>query len=151
MRFDPTIDYGNEDLYLADDETLVYWHFSQLIVVLIALSSEVEQQLHILDTGFTIDEIVSDFEIYFTQREHLSYDRHGLLTVGQMEKLWALSRFFEERSGDKCPDFWNDDPLIVSTSPDWQTMRSAAKEILVDLHMEKLTLEMGQRIKIVRP
>lgn len=65
LHFDPTINYGNMDLKNFDN--LIRYKFSQLIIKLILLSSTSTQQILIFGIGNACNEMVIDFDLYFTQ------------------------------------------------------------------------------------
>ena len=136
MNFDPTYNYGDTDL--TQDENLVRWKFSELIKNLVTLSSSAKQQAEIIGFGATCDEMAIDFDTYFTL-EYQDYLDNGLLTILQVEKLRELDEYFEDRSGDKSPDFWDD--LLLETSSEWQNVRQQAKNILEALNMQDLIIE----------
>ena len=125
MNFDPTYNYGDTDL--TNDENLVRWKFGELIKNLVTLSSSAERQAEIIGIGATCDEMAIDFDTYFTL-EYQNYLDSGLLTISQVEKLKELDKYFEDRSGDKSPDFWDD--FLLETNPEWQYVRRMAKNIL---------------------
>lgn len=136
MNFDPTYNYGDTDL--TNDDNLVRWKFGELIKNLVTLSSSAERQVEIIGIGATCDEMVIDFDTYFTL-EYQRYLDSGLLTYSQTEKLRELDKYFEERSVDKSPDFWDD--FLLNTSPDWQAVRKMAKSILEMLEMQDLIID----------
>ncbi|WP_461791426.1 hypothetical protein [Pedobacter sp.] len=142
MNFDPTYNYGDTDL--TNDENLVRWKFSELIKNLITLSSSAERQAEIIGIGATCDEMAIDFDTYFTL-EYQNYLDSGLLTVSQVEKLQELDNYFEDRSGDKSPDFWDD--FLLEKNPEWQNVRQMAKYILEALNMIDLTIEFDRTEK----
>jgi len=102
MKFEPTFNYGDTDLTL--DHNLICWKFGQLITNLITLSSDATRQAEIVGIGATCDEMAEEFYTYFTLSYH-SFLTNNLLTPDQVNKLIELDTFFDERSGDKSPDF----------------------------------------------
>lgn len=136
MQFDPTFNYGDTDL--TNDDNLIRWKFGELIKNLVTLSSQAERQAEIIGIGATCDEMAIDFDTYFTLEYH-EYLKSGLLTSSQVEKLKELDRYFEKRSGDKSPDFWDD--FLLETSSEWQDVRQMAKAILETLNMQDFTIE----------
>lgn len=142
MNFDPTYNYGDTDL--TNDDNLVRWKFGELIKNLVTLSSSAERQAEIIGIGATCDEMAIDFDSYFTL-EYQSYLDSGLLTFSHGEKLQELDKYFEERSGDKSHDFWDD--FLLETNPEWQIVRQKAKAILKSLGMQDLTIEFDREEK----
>ncbi len=142
MDFDPTYKYGDTDL--TNEDNLVCWKFAELIKNLITLSSSADRQAEIIGIGATCDEMVIDFDSYFTL-SYKSYLDNGLLTVDQFETLKELDTYFEDRSGDKSPDFWDD--FLLDTNPEWQIVRQKAKMILGLLGMQDLTIEFDREEK----
>lgn len=142
MNFDPTYNYGDTDL--TNNENLVRWKFGELIKNLVTLSSSAERQAEIIGIGATCDEMAIDFDTYFTL-EYQSYLDSGLLTFSQVEKLKDLDNYFEDRSGDKSPDFWDD--FLLEMSSEWQSVRQKAKTILETLNMQYLTIEFDRTEK----
>lgn len=136
MNFDPTIDYGLSDL--TKEENLVYWKFGELIKTLITLSSDADRQMEIICAGAASDEMAEDFHSYFT----LSYKQfveNKLLDETTLNKLKYLDDFLDQRSGDKDPEFWNDETL--STNTDWQNVRIQATEALLFLGFENFDID----------
>jgi len=142
MDFNPTYNYGDTDL--INDDNLVNWKFGELIKNLITLTSNAERQAEILGIGATCDEMAIDFDTYFTLSYQNYIDNH-LLTGNQIEKLKELDDYFNERSGDKSPDFWDD--FLLDTNPEWQIVRQKAKTILELLGMQDLTIEFDREEK----
>ncbi|GEM_PF-2128244 len=136
MQFDPTYNYSDTDL--TNDDNLIRWKFGELIKNLVTLSSQAERQAEIIGIGATCDEMAIDFDTYFTLEYH-GYLKSGLLTSSQVEKLKELDKYFEKRSGDKSPDFWDD--FLLETSSEWQDVREMAKSILETLNMQDFTIE----------
>ena len=136
MKFDPTYDYGNLDLSVEED--LVRYKFRELVINLVTLSSPAERQIEIIGIGAACDEMAIDFDTYFTL-SYQSYIDNNLLTENQIKKLIELDDYFNERSGDKQPEFWDD--FLLETNPEWQIVRQKAKTILEILGMQDLTIE----------
>lgn len=136
MRFEPTFNYGDTDLAL--DHNLVCWKFGQLITNLITLSCDAKRQAEIIGIGMTCDEMALDFHTYFTLSYH-SFLNNSLLTPDQVNKLIELDTFFEERSGEKSPEFW--DEFTLDTNPEWEIVRQRASEVLESLGMQDLVVE----------
>ncbi|MGX5855975.1 hypothetical protein ACWKW6_20145 [Dyadobacter jiangsuensis] len=142
MKFDATYDYGTTDL--TENDNLVRWKFAELIKNLITLSSSAERQLEIMGIGAVCDEMALDFETYFI----LSYQAYlevGFLTLDQVEQLKELERYFDDRSGDKSPDFW--DESLLSTNPDWQVVREKVGTALEMLGMQNLEIEFERTVE----
>lgn len=142
IEFDPTYDYGQTDL--ANEKNSAYLNFCELIKTLITLSSNVEKQNEIIGYGAVCDEMVIDFESYFTLTVD-QYRNFNLLTEPQLKKLEELDQFFENRSGDKSPDFWDD--FLLATSNEWELVRHKAKDILKLMEMEDFQLEIEREEK----
>lgn len=136
MEFEPTFNYGDTDLTL--DHNLICWKFGELITNLITLSSDAERQAEIIGIGLICDEMAEDFYRFFTMSYHSFLD-NNLLTQTQVDKLIELDTFFDERSGDKSPDFWND--FTLETNPEWEIVRGKALDILKSLGMQNLIVE----------
>ncbi|WPO78955.1 hypothetical protein [Flavobacterium sp. KACC 22761] len=142
MEFHPLLDYGKFDL--KNERNLVYWKFGELIKTLITLSSNSERQFEIIGYGAVCCEMAEDFDLYFTLMVD-QYRNFNLLTNLQLEKLEELDLFFDNRSGDKSPDFWDD--FLLETSHEWDLVRNMAKDILKLLKMEDLQLEIEREEK----
>lgn len=142
MRFDATYDYGTTDLTVGDN--LVRWKFAELIKNLVTLSSSAEQQLEMTGIGAVCDEMALDFETYFIL-SYQAYLQVGLLTLDQAEQLKKLERYFDDRSGDKSPDFW--DESLLSTNPEWQIVREKARDVLEMLEMQDLEIEFERTVE----
>ncbi len=136
MNFDPTCDYDDTDG--SQEEKLVRWQFTALLKNLVMLSSSADIQTAITGIGATCDEMAMDFDTYFTLpcQHYLDYK---LLTAEQVTQLKELDDYFNARSGDQAPDFWDDDQLDVH--PDWQVVRQKAKTMLALLGVQDLTIE----------
>ena len=142
MKFEPTYNYGDTDLTI--DDNLVCWKFGELIKNLITLSSNAKRQTEIIGIGATCDEMAEDFNTYFTL-SYRSYLDSNLLTSNQVEQLKELDVFFDQRSGDKSPDFWDD--FLLETNQEWQIVREKSSNILTSLGMQDLTLEFEREEK----
>jgi hypothetical protein len=142
MDFDPTYNYGDTDL--TNDDNLVRWKFGELIKNLITLSSAADRQAEIIGIGATCDEMAIDFDTYFSLSYQNYLDNH-LLTIEQVEKLKELDKFFNDRSGDKSPNFWDD--FLLDTNSDWQIVRQKAKAILESIGMQDLLIEFDREEK----
>jgi len=136
MKFDPTYDYGKLDLNIA--ENLVCYNFRELIINLITLSSPAKRQLEIIGIGAVCNEMAVDFDEYFTSVYQLYID-NNFLTQDQLEKFIELDNYFDERSGKKQSEFWDD--FLLETNPEWQIVRQKAMTILEMLGMQNLTIE----------
>lgn len=136
MHFDPTFNYGDTDL--TNTENLIRWKFGELIKCLVTISSSAKQQVEIIGMGAVCDEMACDLDTYFSL-EHPAYLECGLLSTSQIEKLKELDGYFDERSGDKSPDFWDD--RLLELSSEWQVARQMAKTILEQLNMQDLMIE----------
>ena len=136
MKFEPTFDYGKTDL--SKEENQVLWKFGELVKNLITIASNADKQIYIIGMGLVTDEMALDFESYFT----LSYKQYlnlQLLNKEAFNELLLLDNFFEERSGDKDPDFW--DESLLGTNNDWNIVRQKAKSILLFMGMDNLDIE----------
>lgn len=139
MTFDPKIDYGIGNM---DDENITLWNFGELIKTLITISSEAKRQCEIIGMGAVADEMGMDFENHYTILVN-SFLTHGLFDEEQKNKLDELDSYFDIRSGGGYPEFWDDDNL--ETNPDWKVVRQKAKEILIDLGCDNLTIEFERK------
>ncbi len=136
MQFDPTYNYGDTDL--SNDDNLVLWKFGELIKNLFTLSSEAKRQMEIIGIGATCEEMAEDFHTYFSI-SYTSYINSKLLTISQVDALMELGAFFDDRSGNNSPDFWND--LLLETNSEWAKVRQKASAILLSMGIQDLTLE----------
>lgn len=136
MQFDPTFDYGDTDL--TNTENLIRWKFGELIKCLVTISSSAKRQVEIIGMGAVCDEMACDLDTYFSL-EHPAYLEHGLFSSNQIEKLKELDSYFDVRSGDKSPDFWDD--RLLESSSEWEDVRQMARTILEQLNMQDLTVE----------
>lgn len=82
--------------------------------------------------------------LIFTRNIDL-YKEFNLLSSQQLEKLNALDLFFDHRSGEKSPDFWDD--FSLETNQEWEMVRQMAKDILKLFGMEDLRLEIKKEEK----
>ncbi|MBE2256127.1 MAG: hypothetical protein IAE65_08000 [Ignavibacteria bacterium] len=139
LNFDPTFNYGNEDLKNYDN--LIRYKFSQLIINLILLSSSSTQQILFFGIGNACNEMAIDFDLYFTQEKE-SYLERGLLTLDSVDKLKELDKLFCEKSEDKNHEFWDDDNL--KSNSNWKLVREKSNEILKMLNFDNLTLELDR-------
>jgi hypothetical protein len=142
MELDPTFDYGFSDL--NQKENLVRWRFCELIKTLITLSSDANRQKDIIGVGWVTEEMAIDFNTYFAFPLS-QYLENNLLNDVAFNKLEVLDAFFNQRSADEHPDFWDDENLGENT--DWSSIRTQAKEILIDLGFADLDIvfEKSQR------
>jgi hypothetical protein len=130
MNFDPTYNYGDGDM--TNDNNRICWKFGELVKNLITLSSSAARQSELIGAGAVCDEMAIDFETYFTL-SYNEYTDNGLLTESQIETLKALDNYLDARSGDRSPDFWDDD--LLDSNPEWEVVRQMASNILISLEM----------------
>lgn len=142
MEFDPTFNYGKLDL--SNESNLIFWKFGEFIKTLITLSSDAKRQAEIIGVGAVCEEMVADFDSYFTLSCQTYIDKH-LLTEYQAKKLKELDDHLNERGGGKTPDFWDDS--LLDTNPNWLIVRQKAKTILELLGMQDLTIEFDREEK----
>ncbi len=136
MQFDPTKDYYGMDL--SQETNQVKWNYWEFLKTLVTLSSPADKQKEIIGFGAVADEMAIDFDSYYTLNFQRYLD-HKLLTENQVNKLNSLDIFFNDRSGDKMPEFWDDD--LLDSNPEWKKVRKTAQEILAELGYENLTIE----------
>src|SRR6185312_11424120 len=99
-----------------------------------------DRQIEIIGLGAVADEVADDLDTYFTLY-YTNYVKAGLMTEMQTEKLIQLADLLKGRDDD----FWDD--LKLPTNPYWELIRRYAKEILVLLNMDDLTLEIERTEK----
>lgn len=80
--------------------------------MLVTLSSSAEKQKKIVGHGNVPDEMVLDFESYYLS-ESQNYVVNNLLPKSIIEALNRVDKYLEQRSGEKMPEFWNDESLKV--------------------------------------
>jgi len=142
MIFNPMIDYGIGDM--NDDKNIALWNFGELVKTLITISSDAKRQCEIIGIGAVADEMALDYESYYSLWANLFLE-YGLINESQKNKLDELDLFFGIRSGKACPEFWDDDNL--ETNEDWRIARKKAKEALIDLGYDNLTIEFERKEK----
>jgi len=86
--------------------------------------------------------MATDFETHLTL-SYQSYIENNLLTENQVEKLKELDDYFNERSGNKSSDFW--DEFLLEKNPEWQIVRQKARTILELIGMQDLTIEFDRK------
>lgn len=143
MDFDPTHDYRGANLS-DDEERYTFWNFGELIKTLITLSYEAEKQCEMIGYGAVCEEMVMDYDTYFTYCKEY-YINRGLLTVEQVDELLDLDMYFENCSEEKGSDFWDDH--LLSTSLEWQIVRQKSKKILEILGFEDLDISIERTEK----
>ena len=136
MEFDPTNDYYGMDI--SHGINRLKWNFWEFIKNLVTLSSPSNLQKEIIGLGAVADEMATDFESYYTL-SFQTYLDNELLTKDQVSKLNLLDKFLEDRSGNKMPEFWNDE--LLDLHPDWEEVRKMAKDILIDLEYDNLKID----------
>jgi hypothetical protein len=136
MEYNPLLDYGIKDLSI--EENLIYYKFSEMIKILIIISSNANKQKEFIGIGHATDEMAIDFDTYYTQ-EYQNYIGYGLINSLQKIKLDELDTYFENKSNQKDLDFWDDSKL--DSNPDWELVREKAKEILTALNKENLAID----------
>lgn len=142
MKFDPIFDYGQSDL--KNENNQICWKYGELIKTLITLASSADRQFEIMGFGIPTEEMAEDFHTYFVL-SYQHYYNHNLLNEITIDKLHQINTFFNERSGGKDPDFWED--LALSTNKDWENVRRQAKEILILLGMDNLAIDFDRTEK----
>ena len=142
MDFDPTKDYYGMDMSI--ETNVVKWNFWEFIKNLVTLSSDSKSQKEIIGFGAVADEMAIDFETYYTlqSKRYLEYD---LLDSELISKLNKIDTFLENRSGEKMPNFWNDD--LLDSHPDWKAIRKMSKEILRLMGFDDLKIQIERSIQ----
>ncbi len=120
------------------EEEGAQYNFEELIKNLITLSSPAEKQKYIMGFGAIADEMAEDFDTRYTLAKQQYIDR-SWLTNEQIHELDNLDKFMDDRSGNKNPDFWDDDNL--QDHPDWQYIRAKSRDILKMLDKDDLDVE----------
>ena len=141
MQFDPTADYYGMDI--SEEENRLTWDFGEFVKNLVTLANPANTQKEIIGPGEVAAEMAIDFESYYTSRFQ-NYLDNELLTEDQVSKISVLDTFFEDRSGDKMPGFWNDD--LLDSHPDWQKVREMAQDILRNMEYDHLGIEIERTI-----
>ncbi|NDV60042.1 hypothetical protein [Bacteroides sp. 519] len=148
MQFEPTYNYSQTDL--RKEENLLLWKFGELIKSLITIASNADKQKYIIGMGAAADEMALDFDFYFTH-SYKQYLDNELLNEDVLNELMLLDDLFEQYSGDKNPDFWDDS--LLDTNNDWNIVRKKARKILemmgwdnLDIECEHTNIYKGKRI-----
>lgn len=136
MKFDPTYDYGAEDLSKAVN--LTRWKYREMLVTLITLASDAARQREILGFGSICEEMAEDYHMHYELPVE-TYVEAGLLTKKDRARLDELSAYLAERSGDAAPEFW--DPAALDAHPDWAVVRKQARAILKSLGYGRLKIK----------
>ncbi len=136
--YNPFTDYSQLDL--SNEDNMVCWKFGELIKTLITLSKDAEKQVEWIGYGAVADEMATDFETYYSI-EFQSYLDANLLTSDQKQALDELDQYLTDRS-DYDPDFWNDS--ILDKNPDWEWVRSKARQILNLLNLDHVSIKVDR-------
>jgi len=110
----------------------------------VILSIPAMEQKKFLGYVEVADEMAINFETYYTLNTE-RYKNHQLLTSNQEFKLNILDKFLADRSGNRMPEFWNDN--ILSLHPDWEKVREMAKDILKSMNFQDLRIEFERTIE----
>jgi hypothetical protein len=124
-------------------EELINWHFDELIKILITLSSTAERQKEIMGFGAVADEMAIEFDSHYTEMKTI-YINRNIVTHEQAIFLDRLDDYLNNKSGNKDPDFWDDDMLEVN--PDWNYVRESAKNILTLLNKQNFDVKIERTI-----
>ena len=116
------------------------WQYEQLLITLIALKSKPKRQREIYGFGHTEDEMVNDFDSYFTLRRKKLIE-YGYIEKSIEEKLLVLDKFITLKSEEENEDFWEE----LETHQDWETIRGMAKEILKEMGKNNLDIEVNHQ------
>lgn len=146
MNFDPTKNYYGLDH--SKEENVVLWNYWEFVKTLVTLSIPAIKQKEILGYGEVADEMAIDFETYYTLNIE-KYKTHQLLNSNHESKLNILDKFLDDRSGNKMPEFWNNN--VLDSHPDWEKVREMAKDILSSLNFQNLRIEFERSLKKSTP
>lgn len=116
--------------------------FTQLVIVLIAISSTPEKQKQLLGVTETVVDMMDDYAIYYTnlRKEYLTAGLISNASVGQLDELDAR---IDEMSAEK------DEALLdqLEGNEDWEILRKLARLSLVALGKDKATVRVTRKIK----
>jgi len=142
MKFDPTKNYYGLDV--SKEENAVIWNFWEFLKSLIALSDSAEIQRNIIGYGDVTLELADDFDASYSSRKSC-YLMHDLLSSSVVVDLDALEKYLEDRSGDRLPEFWDDESL--EHHPDWEQVRAMAAKILNKMNYHDLVIDCERTIE----
>ena len=121
-----------------NENQLLEWQFDELVKTLIVLSYPADKQIEAMGLGQVADEMALDFENYYSNL-YPEYIQRKWITTDQKIALDKLDQFLRKKSGKKNFTFWENSQLSIH--PDWEKIRKMAKEILILLHKDHLTVE----------
>lgn len=142
MQIDPTKDFSGIDL--SKEENQILWNYCELVKHLVILSIPAEEQKEIMGYGTVTEEMAIDFDCSFAPYSQNYVDKQ-LLTEEQQRMLELLNTFFDDRTGNGRPGFWDDDCL--GSHPDWDKVREMAKDILTEMGYDNLILDLERTIE----
>jgi hypothetical protein len=131
---------------MTPDE-LIKWHFDELIKTLITLSSSAQRQKEIMGFGAVADEMAMDFDSHYTSVKE-QYLSRNILNSEHEKALDHLDEYLTNKSGDKDPDFWDDD--LLDKNSDWNYVRENAMNILKLLHKDHLEIKIERTVENTR-
>ena len=142
MKFDPTKNYYGIDISI--EENRIIWNFWEFVKNLITLSSPSAKQKEIIGFGAVADEMAIDFDNYYKLNSQ-EFSNKKLLSIDLINELDKIDQFFEIRSGEKNPEFWNDS--ILDTSKDWESIRVMARNILKKMEFDNVCFPVFRTIQ----
>jgi len=112
------------------------WQYEQLLITLVSLKSDAVTQKKIYGLGCIGDEMVIDYDSYYTKiREYLL--KYGYINNVEDDELKKLDDFISMKSDENETSFW----FELDSHPDWNKIRALAKGVLILMNKDDLEVD----------
>jgi len=125
------------------NKSMIDYLYSELIITLVVFSLPGKRQCEITGFGCVGEEILIDFENYYTEKKEV-YIENGLLNPRQIEQLDQFSVYLEQFNGRNDDFYW--DHEVIANHPLWENLRTESAKLLEDL----FDVEYDVEIKLTR-
>lgn len=123
----------------------IHYFFQELIKNIITLSSPAEKQIYIIGIGHTGDEMVIDFDTFYSGHKN-HYLELGLLTLEQLRSLENFNEFLDEKCVNKSGEFFMSRSEL-KLNKTWDEIRCEAKKLLILLNKDQMDIEVKRDVK----
>lgn len=112
-----------------DIDSLIHF-YEELIISLVVLSLPGERQCHITGIGCVGDEILIDFDTYYTYVKR-EYKEYNILNLEEIKLLDEFEKYLKKFDNLDDEFYW--DRIQISNHPLWEELRVEAKLLLSKL------------------
>jgi hypothetical protein len=117
------------------------WQFEELIKTLIAMTLPLEEQVNFYGIGATADEMLIDFDTYFTLNK-LEFIERGVINDESKRLLDDIDSLTDRWSSEKEESFWFE---MEKHQNEWDILREKAKAALTKMNKSNFTVDVTHK------